>query len=316
MKLSRELKTGLVTAIIIALFFWGYNFMKGQNIFDTSPRTYFAKYSNIGGLSTASNVTINGMKVGKIVDITFDRDPESRGMLIVEFGVNNDFKFSKNSIATIYSASLMGGKALSIDASFEGEEALSGDLLAGKVERDMFTSLGETINPVQVKLERVLESADSLLNGLNSVLNKEGRRNLSETISGLNETVSGFKNASVSLNNVINENKDELSSSISNLAVTTENFAKISDSLVSINIVGTVDALRESITRFGIIMEGIEQGEGSVGKLLKDDGLYINLENASKELEELLREIKEHPRRFVNISIFGKKDKGYQEKEE
>ncbi len=290
--------------------------MKGQNIFDTSPRTYFAKYSNIGGLSTASNVTINGMKVGKIVDITFDRDPESRGMLIVEFGVNNDFKFSKNSIATIYSASLMGGKALSIDASFEGEEALSGDLLAGKVERDMFTSLGETINPVQVKLERVLESADSLLNGLNSVLNKEGRRNLSETISGLNETVSGFKNASVSLNNVINENKDELSSSISNLAVTTENFAKISDSLVSINIVGTVDALRESITRFGIIMEGIEQGEGSVGKLLKDDGLYINLENASKELEELLREIKEHPRRFVNISIFGKKDKGYQEKEE
>ena len=68
--------------------------MKGQNIFDTSPRTYFAKYSNIGGLSTASNVTINGMKVGKIVDITFDRDPESRGMLIVEFGVNNDFKFS------------------------------------------------------------------------------------------------------------------------------------------------------------------------------------------------------------------------------
>ena len=63
-------------------------------------------------------------------------------------------------------------------------------------------------------------------------------------------------------------------------------------------------------------MEGIEQGEGSVGKLLKDDGLYINLENASKELEELLREIKEHPRRFVNISIFGKKDKGYQENEE
>jgi phospholipid/cholesterol/gamma-HCH transport system substrate-binding protein len=316
LKLSRELKTGLVTAIIIALFFWGYNFMKGQNIFDTSPRTYFAKYSNIGGLSTASDVTINGMKVGKIVDITFDSDPESRGMLIVEFGVNNDFKFSKNSIATIYSASLMGGKALSIDASFEGEEALSGDLLAGKVERDMFTSLGETINPVQVKLERVLESADSLLNGLNSVLNKEGRRNLSETISGLNETVSGFKNASVSLNNVINENKDELSSSISNLAITTENFAKLSDSLVSTNIVGTVDALRESITRFGVIMEGIEQGEGSVGKLLKDDGLYINLENASKELEELLREIKEHPRRFVNISIFGKKDKGYQEKEE
>jgi phospholipid/cholesterol/gamma-HCH transport system substrate-binding protein len=314
LKFSRELKTGLVTVIIIALFIWGYNFMKGQNLFDNSPRTYFAKYSNIGGLSTASNVTINGMKVGKVVDVTFDLDPESRGMLIVEFGVNSDFKFSKKSTATIYSASLMGGKALSVDASFEGDEALSGDFLEGKIERDMFTSLGETINPVQVKLERVLESADSLLIGLNSVLNEEGRRNLSEAISGLNETVSGFKNVSVSLDKVINENKDELSSSIYNLAATTENFAKLSDSLVSINIVGTVDALRESITRFGVIMEGIEQGEGSVGKLLKDDGLYINLENASKELEELLREIKEHPRRFVNISVFGKKDIGYQEK--
>lgn len=286
--------------------------MKGQNLFNNAPRTYFAKYSNIGGLSTASDVTINGMAVGKIVNITFDADPKSRGMLVVEFGVNNDFKFSKNSIATIYSASLMGGKALAIEASFEGPEAVSGDFLEGKVERDMFTSLGETINPVQVKLERVLVSADSLLTGLNSVLNEEGRRNLSETIAGLNETVAGFKDASVSLDNIINENKDELSSAISSFAVTSENFAKLSDSLVAVNIGGTVDELRAMMAKFGVIMDGIEQGEGSVGKLLKDDGLYINLENASKELEELLREIKEHPRRFVNVSVFGKKDKGYQ----
>ena len=315
MKLSRELKTGVVTVIIIALFIWGYNFMKGQNLFDNSPRTYFAKYSNIGGLSTASDVTINGMQVGKVVNITFDSDPESRGMLIVEFGVNNDFQFSKNSIATIYSSSLMGGKALAIEASFEGKEAISGDFLVGKVERDMFTSLGETINPVQVKLERVLVSADSLLTGLNSVLNEEGRRKLSETITGLNETVAGFKNASVSLDNIINENKDQLSNSISSLAVTSENFAKLSDSLVSINIGGTVEELQATIARFNSILEGIDNGEGSVGKLLTDDGLYINLENASKELEELLREIKEHPKRFVNLSVFGKKDKGYQEKE-
>ena len=110
MKLSRELKTGVVSVAIIAAFIWGYNFMKGQNLFETSNRTYFAEYNDIQGLNTASIVTINGFNVGKVVNIKFDKDPEKRGVLIVEFGVDSDFKFSKNSVAKIYSASLMGGK--------------------------------------------------------------------------------------------------------------------------------------------------------------------------------------------------------------
>ena len=97
MKITRELKTGIVAVVIIALFIWGYNFMKGQNLFNSSPRTYFAKYSNIDGLNTASIVTINGLKVGKVVDIAFDSDPKSQGKLIVEFGVGVDFQFTKDS---------------------------------------------------------------------------------------------------------------------------------------------------------------------------------------------------------------------------
>jgi len=316
LKISRELKTGVIAVAIIALFIWGYNFMKGQNLFDSSPRTYFAKYSNVDGLNTASSVTINGLKVGKVVNITFDSDVKNKGQLIVEFGVDSDFKFTKNSIAKIYSTSLMGGKSLSIVPSYDGENAISGDFLIGELEKDMFTSLGESLNPIQSKLASVLVSADSLLVGLNQVLDAKARKDLQNTFSNLNETVAGFKNASVSLDEILANNKEKLASSISNFEEITENFARISDSISKADLGGTIAKLQTTIASFNTILESIENGEGTIGKLLNDDGLYTNLENASKEMEELLREMKEHPKRFVHFSLFGKKAKEYQPDED
>jgi len=316
LKLSRELKTGVVAIAIIALFIWGYNFMKGQNLFNSSPRTYFAKYSNVDGLNTASSVTINGLKVGKVVSITFDSDMKNRGQLIVEFGVDSDFKFTKNSIAKIYSTSLMGGKSLAIVPSYEGENAKSGDFLSGELEKDMFASLGESLNPIQSKLESVLVSADSLLVGLNQVLDAKARKDLRSTFSNLNETVAGFKNASNSLDEILSNNKEKLSTVISNFEEITENFAKISDSIAKANLGGTIAKLQKTIASFNSILDSIENGKGTIGKLLNDDTLYTNLENASKEMEELLREMKEHPKRFVHFSMFGKKAKEYQPEED
>ncbi len=316
MKFTRELKTGIVAICIIGLFIWGYNFMKGQNLFNSSPRTYFAKYSNIDGLNTASNVTINGLKVGKVINIIFDENPENRGQLIVEFGVDSDFKFSKNSIAKIYSASIMGGKALAILPLYEGENAVSGTFLKGELELDMFSSLGESLNPMQSKIESVLVNADSLLIGLNQVLNAKARKDLQETIANLNETMSGFKSASNSLDQILVDNKDKLATSLSNLEVITTNFAQISDSIADANLGGTIAKLETTVNSFNSILKSIENGEGSIGKLLNDDGLYENLENASKEMEELLREFKEHPKRFVHFSMFGKKEKEYKSTEE
>ncbi|OIQ38749.1 MAG: ABC transporter substrate-binding protein [Bacteroidetes bacterium MedPE-SWsnd-G1] len=315
MKLTREFKTGFVSVIIIGVFIWGYNFMKGQNLFNTAPRTYFAKYANVDGLNTASNVTINGLPVGKVLEITFDKDPMNRGQLIVEFGVDNDFEFSDKSIVKIYSTSLMGGKALAIMPSYEGEIAKSGSYLKGDTELDMFASLSETLGSVQAKVESVLVNADSLLLGLNQVLNAEARKDLQETFSGLNKTVANFKTASDSLDEILNENKEKLNTSLSNVETITTNFAKISDSLANANLGETMAKLEITVNSFNAILTGMENGEGSLGKLLKDEALYTNLENAAKEMEELLREMKEHPKRFVHFSMFGKKDKGYQSEE-
>lgn len=316
MKMSREIKTGIISVAIIAAFIWSYNYMKGQNLFNSSSRTYFAEYSDIQGLNTASSVTINGYKVGKVVDVQFNSNPEKRGMLVVEFGVDNDFKFSKNSVAQIYSASLMGGKSLAIIPSYDGEDAISGDFLRGDVESDMLASLSEELGPLQLKLESVLVNADSLLVGFNQVLDQKSRENLRKTFENLNETMANFAQVSSSLNGLIDDNKEKLDISLSNLEMMTNNFANLSDSLANANLGATMVKLGTMVTSLNTILDGLEKGDGSIGKLLKDDGLYINLENASKELEELLREVKEHPKRFVHLSVFGKKEKGYKPNEE
>ena len=311
MKISRELKTGIVSISVIALFIWGYNFMKGLNLFDGQIKTYFTEYSNVQGLNTASVVTINGVDVGKVVNITFNKNPDKRGHLIVEFSIENDFEFSKNSIAKIYSASLMGGKSLAIIPSYDGEMAVSGDNLKGEIESDIFSSVTEKLNPLQAKVENVIVSADSLMTGLNNTLDVDARKNIKLSIERLSTTILNFENLTLSLDDMIKTNGDKLESTLSNAEVMTNNLAQLSDTLVNANFGATVKNLESSIASLNVILNNLEAGEGSMGKLLTDDEMYLNLTNASKELEELLREVKLHPKRFVNISVFGKKDKGY-----
>lgn len=311
MKITREFKTGVVAVVVISLFIWGYNFLKGLNLFDGPLNTYFTEYANVQGLNTASVVTINGVEVGKVIDIKFNKNPEKKGKLIVEFSVENDFEFSKNSIAKIYSASLMGGKSLAVVPSFEGDRAMPGDFLAGEIESDIFSSVTEKLNPLQAKVENVIVSADSLMTGLTDILDMKSRENLKNSIAQLNETITNFNSASASVNTLLKTNETKLNNTLANTEKLTNNLSKLSDSLVNANIGATVKNLETTITSLNAILATIETGNGSLGKLLKDEAMYNNLTNASKELEELLKEMKLHPKRFVHFSLFGKKDKGY-----
>lgn len=311
MKISREFKTGVFVVLIIALFIWGYNYLKGQNLFDGPIKTYFTEYSNVQGLNTASVVTINGVEVGKVIDIRFNKNEGKQGRLIVEFSIEEDFEFTKNSVAKIYSASLMGGKSLAVVPSYEGEIANPGDFLNGEIESDIFSSVTEKLNPLQAKVENVIVSADSLMTGLTNILDVKSRQNLKLSIKELGETISNFKTASQSVNKLIENNDEKLSKTLDNVKLMTENLSKLSDTLVNANLGLTIKKIESTITNLNAVLSGIEEGNGSLGKLLKDEKMYNNLTNASKELEELLREMKLHPKRFVHFSLFGKKDKGY-----
>ena len=311
MKITRELKTGIVAISIIALTIWGYNYMKGLNLFDGPLKTYLTEYSNVQGLNKASVVTINGVEVGKVIDIKFNKDPEKQGQLIVEFSVETDFEFSKNSIAKIDSSSLMGWKSLAVIPSYDGEVAQPGDFLQGEIESDIFSSVSEKLNPLQAKVENVIVSADSLMVGLNDIINAKSRDDIKSSIAMLNEAISNFKNISKSVDRLINNNEKKLTNTLANAELMTNNLAKLSDTLVNANLGVTVKNLETTITNLNKILVSVEAGDGTLGKLLKDEGMYNNLTNSSKELEELLREMKLHPKRFVHFSLFGKKDKGY-----
>jgi phospholipid/cholesterol/gamma-HCH transport system substrate-binding protein len=205
----------------------------------------------------------------------------------------------------------MGGKSLAVIPSYDGETALPGDVLVGEIESDIFSSVADKLNPLQAKVENVIVSADSLMAGLNDVLNEKSRAQIKQSLSSLDATLLNLKSFSGSLEAIVQENEKKLSNTLSNAELMTGNLAKLSDTLVNANIGEMIKSMDATLTSVKSILSNLESGQGTMGKLLTDEEMYVNLTNASKELEELLREMKLHPKRFVHLSVFGKKDKGY-----
>ncbi|WP_298238037.1 MlaD family protein [uncultured Algibacter sp.] len=311
MKLSKEVKTSILVITGIILFIFGFNYLKGQNLLDSS-RTFYTSYDNVEGLTISSPVTISGNKVGKVIDISFKND--GSGKLSVKLLVDNDFQFSKNSKAELYEAGLIGGKAIAIIPALDkAENATSGSTLEGSVKAGLTELVNQRLTPLQEKIEKMMVGADSLLVNLNDVFDEQTKSNLKSSISGLNETIQSFKSTSTSLNQVIKGNQANIDSVLTNANALTSNLSKITNSISKSNLDKTINNLESSLQNFDKILKNLEKGEGSMGKLLKDDALYTNLKGVSKEMEELLRDIKLHPKRYFRI--LSKKEIPYSEEE-
>lgn len=311
--MSKELKIGIAAVIIIIAFIWGFNFLKGQNILGPESRNFKVEYNNVGGLTKSSLVTINGLKVGKVDKINFNDNPAKKGQLIVVFSIEKDFEFSKNSIVKIYSPNPLAGSNLAILPNYEGETAVSGDFLNGEIESSLFTSIGERLDPLQAKVEMVLVTADSLFKNINKVLDTKTQKSLKASVKTLEYTLLDVRKTVQSVNRVLDSSTMDLNITLKNTRHVTENLSKISDTLVSANIGEIIKKAEISLTSINSLIDGLEKGKGTLGKLVNDDTMYINLTNASKELELLLREMKLNPKRFVHFSLFGKKAKPYNE---
>ena len=309
MKITKEIKTGILALFAILLLIYGYSFLKGSDLF-SKERTFYVSYDNVAGLTVSAPVTINGYVVGKVKKIEFEND---LGGLLVSFSVNKDFNFSKSSIVRIYSTSVIGGNALAIIPIINKDNiAVDGDVLKGEIEKGMLESLTSGIKPLENRIYTTLSGLDSLLSNFNSVLNEETKNNLKNAIGSLTNTMSSFEDTSSDLNTLLKENKPKLDSTFSYLEITTGNLATFSDSLNQIDINRMATHLETTLESFNSIMHKFENGEGSIGKLINDENLYKNLEAASKELEELLRYLKENPKRYVHLSVFGKKTTEYE----
>jgi phospholipid/cholesterol/gamma-HCH transport system substrate-binding protein len=308
LKVTREVKTGILAIGAILLFVFGYSFLKGTNLFQDS-RIFYVKYNNVEGLAKSAPVTINGLTVGKVNDIDF---ANTSGSLIVKFTVENDFVFSKSSTVHIYSDGLIGGKSLGIYPEYDQENiAKAGDTLSGSIDGGMLDAVTKALGPLQDRLTNTLTSVDALLFNLNDVLQKETRDNLKEAIKNLNGSMSSLNGASRKMNTLFVNNSEKLDRTFTNLDEMSLNFSKFSDSLAQMQTGKLVGDLQDVISRFDAIVTGLDNGEGTVGKLLKDDQLYANLEGASRQLEILLQDVRLNPKRYVNVSVFGKKQKDY-----
>lgn len=309
--MSKEIKTGIVSIIIIVACFWGYNFLKGQDIFKPNVRVFKVEYKNVGGLSTSSIVTVNGLRVGKVKDIVFNKDPKKRGELIVEFLVDRDFDFSNKSIVKIYSPNPLSNSSLAIIPNYEGELAKSGDYLMGTVEPGLFTSLGERLDPIQEKLEQVLIDADTLFTKINNILDEKTSKSIQNSITGLEATINDVRGTLANVNGILDSSSVDIKSTLDNANKISANLTKVTDTLANANIGEVVRKAEITLSSLNGILKNIEEGKGTVGKLMTDETMYNNLTKASKELEELLRELKLNPKRFVHFSLFGKKAKPY-----
>ena len=308
-KRKPEIKTALLVILGISLFIFGFSFLKRSSIFENNKIVHTI-YDEVEGLVVGAKVTINGLVIGNVSMIDFL--PGSTKIL-VSMRIDKDLNFSPNSKAVFYEAGLIGGKAISIEPVFDSKNIIkSNDTIASDVKPGLTELINRQIAPLQEKIESMLTSVDSLFSGVSNVLNYETQNNLKNTLENLSQSVNNINKSSESLIEVIDENRSALNMSFKNVANASKNINELTDSLSKINFTNTFNKLSESLNNINIILSKVENGEGTLGKFINSEELYQNLSQSSKELEELLSDLKANPSRYVQFSLFGKKQKPYQ----
>ena len=304
MKISRELKTGVLIITCIAIFIFGFNYLKGTSLLN-NDKIVKATYSDVEGLVIGANVTISGMNVGKVKNIDFDENYEK---ILVTFSLRNDLNFSSQSKAQLYEAGLIGGKAIAIIPIYEqGSIVKDGDVLPSEIKPGLTELVNQQIAPLQDKIEGLLTSADSLFAGVSNVMNYDTQNNLKLALEGLSVSINNISRLTENMNHIVTQNEQNFKGTMNNLKDTSKNLSQITDSLKKMPLASTIKNFEETSANLKTIISRLETGNGSAGKFLSDDALYNKLLGSSEALEALLNDLKANPKNYVHFSIFGRK---------
>lgn len=308
MKLSKEFKVGLFALIGGIILYLGFNYLKGADLF-SSTRRYYVVYDNIDGLTVSNAVMLNGMAVGRVEKIKML--PERNNYLLIAMEVNENIILNDSSVAVLTDSDLLGGKTIDL-AIHQGTRRLEAEdtLRSGK-------SQGIT-DILQQKAVPVLDNLDSTAVALHRIMQEfEG------TATVLQSTLKNFQQSSSTLNTMMAENRGNVKKIAANFAqlssslVETERNLKpilakmntFADTLNSMELAKAVDNANKSMQELNTMMAKINQGQGTMGKLVNNDSLYNNLNSTSNSLDLLLKDIKTNPRRYINVSVFGRREK-------
>lgn len=322
MKFSKEAKVGIVVVAAIGLFIYGFNFLGGKNLFNKNNYLY-AKYEKVEGLLEANPLLLNGFKVGQVNKIQLLQKPSGDFDILVTFLLSEDINIPKDSKAKIYSSDLLGSKAVNLILGMSNEYLQSGDTIKPDYEDDLKTAVDKRIAPLQKKAENLISSIDSVMQVVTQVLNANVRQSLILTFESLKQTITSLKSTAGNLDTLMGTQKtriaqilEKANSLVSNLEKNNDkisniiaNFSSISDSLAKANIKGTIENANLALGQANTILNQINSGQGSIGKLLKSDSIYNNLELASKDLDRLLKDLRINPERYVHLSVFGRRDR-------
>ena len=315
MKYKREIGIGLVFIVALGLFIWGFSYLKGFNLFK-EQRVLYAVYERVSGLTKANPVSINGLKVGQVSDIYFN--PDFSGEIVVEITIETEIPIPKNSVALIYSSDLMGSKAINLQLSNDSLFVNNGDTLNTKVEASLKEAVNQQIQPLKAKAEELIMSIDTVVTVIKQIFNEQARENLTSSLASIEQTFANLESASYNLDEMIAAEKVRLAEIMFNLeSITTNirenednieniltNFSSISDSLAKAEIPQTFANINKVVGDVAGIIEKINNGEGSIGMLINDEGLYRDLQKSAEQLHLLMEDIRVNPKRYVRFSLF------------
>ena len=320
MKISKEVRVGIVTVIAIGFFIYGFNYLKGRDIFSTQ-RKFYAVYNDIDGLVEANPLMINGYKVGLVGKIKLTQDTTSH--IIITLLLDDEVLIPKNSIAKVISSDILGSKAVQLILGSGNEYAVDGDTLKSAQEDNLKQSVNKTIAPLQKKAEGLIASIDSVMVVVQQVFNESTRQNLAKSFESIKLAISSLETTSYRLDTMVIGEKMKISSILTkvNVLATTlagnsdklsnliNNFSNISDSLAKSNLTSTINNADKAMSQVSGIMGKINRGEGTMGMLINNDSLYRKLDKSAADLDKLLLDLRINPERYVHISVFGSKDK-------
>ncbi|RKS96794.1 MlaD family protein [Chryseobacterium defluvii] len=315
MKFSKELKAGVIALLAIVGFVLLFQFMKGRSLF-TTDNIFYARYDNVEGLAQSSPVSINGLKVGQVDKIIPQTAKDGKIHFIVKVTIDNNFEFSKNSTLEIFEPGLMSGKEMRVNLMYGGPTAKDGDTLQGAFKLSMMNNLSSQVGPVKDQLQVVLHRVDSLMTNANQLVDAQNRAEIRALLSNLNKTVGALQTTAASVNSLVGNNDpklqkvlDDASLTMQSGKVTLDKYGTLAESIDTKKLNATIANLDATVGKLNQVIGGIDSGQGSLGKLMKDEQLYNNLNSASTNLNSLIEDMKANPKRYINFSVFGKNNK-------
>jgi len=311
-------RTYIVALSFIAalmVFIWGFNFLKGNDVF-MKERVFYAVYQNVNGLIQSNPVVINGMRVGQVTKLYFH--PDMSGRIIAVISLRNNFPLPDNSIARIFSSDLMGSKAIDLKLGNSSVDALSGDTLHTTIEASLMDEVNAQVAPIKKKAEGLISSLDSLVTIVQTILNEDSKENLIQSLQNISLTFKNLENTTANIDTLVSGERTRIAGILRNVELITRNFEKnsdelnqimqnattFSDSLAASNIAGTIRKADKSLNELAQILDKLNKGQGTAGMLLQNDTLYLEIEKSAAELNKLLEDVRLNPKRYVKISLF------------